>query len=82
MVNDRRVGPAFRLRAFARVVDDKGIEQGHVFQRYFGVTGIGKTNPFARQPFHGAVFANVNHSVGLEHVSNPSVIGHVMVGGR
>ena len=35
MVEDHCLGPAFGLAAFARIVDDKGIEMGHRAQGPF-----------------------------------------------
>ena len=80
VIDNRGVGPAFGLGTLTRVVDDKRIEQRHIFQGHLRVAGIGKSNAFAGKPLHGAVLAHVNHGVRLENVPDPAVIGHVMVG--
>ena len=79
MIDDSRVGAALGLRALAGVVDDERVEQRHVFKRHLRVAGVGEPDALAGQPLHGAVFANVDHGVGLENVPDPPVIGNVMM---
>ena len=81
VVDDGGVGAAFGLGALAGVVDDEGVEEGHVFQRHLWIARVSQADALAGQPFHGAVFADVDHGVGLEDVPDPAVVGHVMVGG-
>ena len=80
VVDDGGVGAALGLGAFPGVVDNKGIEQGHVGQGDLRVARGGKTYAFAGQPFQGAVLPHVNHGVGFEHVPDPAVVGDVVVG--
>ena len=74
------MGTAFRLRPLPRVVDNEGVEQRQVLQGYFWVASRRKADALARQPLQRAVFAHVNHCVGLEHVPYPTVVGDVVVG--
>ena len=82
MVDDGGVGPPFGLGPLARVVDDKWIKQRHVFKSDLRVALVGQPDSLAGQPFHGAVFTDVNHSIGLENVSDPAIIGDIVMGGR
>ena len=80
VVNNRGVGAALGLSAFARIVDDKGIKERQIVQGRLRIAGGGEADALARQPFQSAVLADMHHSVGPENLPNPAVIGQVMVG--
>ncbi len=58
VVDDDGAGAALGLRAFARIVDDEGIELRQRPQCDLGVAGGGKTRRLAGQPFEIAVLAD------------------------
>ena len=80
MINDGGVGAPLGLGTLSWVVDDKGIEQGHISQSYFRITGAGQSDALAGQPLQGTVLAHVNHGIRLEYIPDPAVIGNVVVG--
>ena len=79
VVDDGGVGAAFGLGALTGVVDDERIEERYVVQGHLGIAGLGETDALARQPFQGAVLADVYHGIGLENVTDPAVVGDVVV---
>ena len=81
VVNDGGVGAALGLRPLAGVVDDERVEQRHVVQRHLGVAGRRQPDALARQPFQGAVLAQVQDGIGPENVAHPAVVGDVVVRG-
>jgi hypothetical protein len=51
VVEDHRLGAAFGLGAFPRIVDDEGIEVGQGAKHGFGVAVLGEADAFAGEPF-------------------------------
>ena len=82
VVNDDGVGAAFRLCAFAGVVQDEGIDERHISEERIRVAGGGKPHAFAGQPFERAMFAHVDDGVGAPLIAQPAVERVVVVGRR
>ena len=82
VVNNHRLGAAFGLSAFARVVDDERINQRQVACQQPGPAGVGEAERLARQPFQIAVLAELHDGVGAVLVAQPEIKGQIAVRGR
>ena len=79
MVDDDGMRTPLRLRTLARIIDDERIKQGHVSEQCVGKTLLRQAHTFARQPFKGAVLADVNNRIGAPHIAQPAVQRVIMV---
>ena len=70
------------LGALAGVVDDVGVDVDHPIQGELRVALLGQAQPLAGKPFQAAVGAHMDDGVGLEDVTDPAVVGQVVVRGR
>ena len=79
VVDDDGGGAPLGLAAFARVVDDEGVEVGQRSERDLRPAGRGKRQSLARQPFQIAVLAEMDDGLGAERLAQPEVEGEVAV---
>ena len=79
VIDDHGGRTAFRLRAFAGVVDDERIDMRHRPQRGFGETGFRQRQRLARQPFQIAVLAHMNDRVRPVRPAQPRIEREVTV---
>ena len=71
--------PAFGLDAFAYNGYVVRINIGQVAKGHIRITFSGKPGIFSRQPFQRAVGAHMNHRVRLPGITQPFVIGKIMI---
>ena len=84
VVDKRGVSTALGLCAFARVVDQEGVDHWQLADGSIRAAGSGKADGLARQPLQVAVLAHVNHGIGAETAlrlrqRQEAVAGQVMV---
>ena len=79
VVDDDRLCPTFGLRAFAGVIDDKGIDMGNGAEDRLGQAGVGKGDGLTGQPFEIAVLAHVDQRVRREMFTQVDVKCEVVV---
>ena len=80
VVDDDGVGAPLGLRSLPGIVDDEGVEEGHVGEGGVGPAARGEGQRLAGQPLQGAVLAEVDDGVGAPDVVQPAVEGQVVVG--
>ena len=73
VVDDHRLGAPLGLGALAGVVDDERVEMRQWPQHRLGEAFGRQGQRLARQPFEGAVLAEVDHRVGAEFVGEPGI---------
>src|SRR6202046_5435188 len=64
MVHDNGVPAALGLAAFARIVDNKGINQWHVPQKQVRKAFTRQSHRFSGKPFQGSMLADMDDRVG------------------
>ena len=79
VVDDNGITSAFGLDTFPEPVHDIGIDNRDVPVHQGRPVFTGKTELFARQPFHGPVPAHVHHCISSVFVLEPEVEGNVLV---
>ena len=70
VIDDDGLRPPFRLTALAGIVDDERVEMRQRTQRRLRETFRRQRQRLARQPFQGAVLAEVDHRIGAETVGS------------
>ena len=70
------------LGALAGIVDDVRVDVDQPVQGELRVALLGQAQSLAGKPFQAAVGADVDDGVGLEDVTDPAVVGQVVVRGR
>ena len=80
MVHDCGMSAALRLRAFARIVDDEGVEVRRGPEHGVREAVPGERQRLARQPFQIAVLAEMDDRVGRKAPPQPAIEGEI--GGR
>ena len=78
MIDDHRRGAPLRLRAFARIVDDKRVEMGQGPQDRFGYRRRKAPLP-CRAATRDSVLAVVDHGMRAERMPHPEIEGEVAV---
>ena len=73
MVDDDGLRTALRLRPLTGVVDDERVEMRRRPEHRFGKTLSRQRERLSRQPFQGAVLAEIDHRVSAEAVREPGV---------
>ena len=79
MIDDNGLRAALGLGAFPGIIDDEWIEMGHRTERHFREACLGQRQGLARQPFEITVFAQVDHRMGGEVLSQPGIEGEIAV---
>ncbi len=79
VVDDDGGGAPLGLAAFARIVDDEGVEVGQRPEGDLRPAGRGKRQCLARQPFEIAVLAEMDDGLGAEFLAQPQIEGEVAV---
>ena len=79
VIDDHGLGAPLGLAAFARVVDDEGVEVRQRAEDGVGPAGRAQRHALARQPFEVAVRADVHHRIDREGAAQPEVERQVVV---
>ena len=82
MSERHRGDAAFRLRSFARIVDDERIDQRQRSEDGARRASLAAGDGLARQPFERAVGAEMNERVDLRDVAQPQIERDVAVSRR
>ena len=77
MIDDDGGGSPLRLRAFTRIVDNKGIEMRHRTEDRFRKAVFRQCNGFAWQPLEITVFAEMDHRMGVIGFPQPGIEGDI-----
>ncbi len=77
MVDDACADPPLRLRAFARIVDDEGIDLRHRPGADFGKAILRQRDRLARQPFQIAMLAHMDDRMRAKFPVQPDMEGEV-----
>lgn len=81
VVDDDGVRPSFGLSAFARIIDDEGIDERKITEKGVRIAGRTETKGFPGKPFERSMFAKVNDGVNIPalRVTEPAVESVVVV---
>ena len=79
MVDDHGLRPAFGLCAFARVIDNEGINVWHRPQGSFRQAFFGQSNRLSGKPFEISVLAHMHNGMCAKLVPQPEVESEIVV---
>ncbi len=79
MIKDHRLGAAFGLCAFTRIIDDEWIEMRGRTKNGLREAILGQRQRLARQPFHIAMLSKVNDRIDAKHMTQPDIKGEIVV---
>ena len=79
VIDDNRSPASFRLRPFAGVAHDEGIEVWHLRQHRLAGARVRQGDRLAGQPFGSAVLADMHQGVAVPYTAQPPVLRQVRV---
>src|SRR5215472_18253748 len=79
MVDDYRLRASLRLRSLARVVDDERVKMRQRCKGRFGEAFRRQCQCLSRQPFEGAMLAEMNDRIGTKIICKPGIGGEIAV---